>query len=219
MKLDEGVDRLYKKRFEGEFRKRNEIWQVLCASFFQKYVDEDDRVLDIGAGSCEFINNIRCRSKCAVDLNKETAQFAKEDVKVFQCRSTDLSPLTDSSFDVIFMSNFLEHMETKADILKTLSECFRILSPGGKVLVLGPNIRYAYREYWDFFDHYIPLSDKSLVEALHLTGFAVESVFPRFLPYTTKSKLPSYAFLIRSYLKMPLIWKVLGKQLFIAAKK
>src|SRR2546425_1038832 len=35
-------------------------------------------------------------------------------------------------------------------------------------LVLQPNIRYAFKVYWDFFDHNLPLSHASMLEALAL---------------------------------------------------
>lgn len=103
-------------------------------------------VLDIGAGYCEFINNIQCAQKYAIDLNEETPNFAHSDVKVFNCFSTDLSFLSDDSIDMVFMSNFLEHLKTKDEIIKTLSEIMRILKVGGGVMILQPNIRYAYKE-------------------------------------------------------------------------
>jgi len=86
-------------------------------------------------------------------------------------------------------------------------------------MILGPNIRYTYREYWDFFDHNIPLSDKSLAEALQLVGFEVEKVLSRFLPYTTKNNTPKWPFLIHAYLLLPIAWKILGRQMFIIGKK
>lgn len=213
------VSRLYEKRFGGELRKRNEIWKILCSSFFQRYVGENDIVLDIGAGYCEFINNIKCGKKFAVDLNEDTKKAANPDVTVFSHSSVDIPSLNDSSVDVVFMSNFIEHLMTRADILRSLREIYRILRIGGKVLVLQPNIRYAYKEYWDFFDHHVPLSDKSLAEALQLEGFDIVKVIPRFLPYTMKSRLPQYNFLVRAYLKLPIAWRVFGKQAFIAASK
>ena len=117
------------------------------------------------------------------------------------------------------MSNFLEHLRTREDILRTLREIYRILKTGGRVLVLQPNIRYAYKEYWDFFDHHIPLSDNSLAEALQIEGFDIEKVIPRFLPYTTKSSIPQNTFLIKLYLKLPVAWKIMGKQAFVVARK
>jgi general stress protein 26 len=53
------VARIYKARFSPEERAKKEaIWRVLCSDFFQQYVKPDDTVLDVGAGYCEFINNI-----------------------------------------------------------------------------------------------------------------------------------------------------------------
>ena len=86
-------------------------------------------------------------------------------------------------------------------------------------MILQPNMRYLYREYWDFFDHNIPLSERSLAEVLEMVGFRIEQVLPKFLPYTTKSKIPQNPFLVKIYLKIPLAWKIIGKQMFILAKK
>ena len=41
---------------------------------------------------------------------------------------------------------------------------------GGTLLILQPNIRFLADEYWDFVDHQLPLSDRSVVEALELLG-------------------------------------------------
>jgi hypothetical protein len=61
--------RLYALRFSAEEKARKAaVWRVLCRSFFQRYVDESDTVLDIGAGYCEFVNHIVCRRKLARDL-------------------------------------------------------------------------------------------------------------------------------------------------------
>jgi len=86
-------------------------------------------------------------------------------------------------------------------------------------MILQPNIRYAYKEYWDFFDHYIPLSHKSLIEVLQMVGFRIDKVLPQFLPYTTKNKIPKNVILVKLYLKLPFIWKLIGKQMFILARK
>ena len=85
--------------------------------------------------------------------------------------------------------------------------------------MVQPNIRYAYREYWDFFDHHVALSHGSLSEALQMTGFHIEVLRPRFLPYTTKSRLPQAAWLVRLYLACPPAQWLLGKQMLVVARK
>jgi ubiquinone/menaquinone biosynthesis C-methylase UbiE len=211
---------LYQARFkEYERLQKSGIWKVLCGHFFQKYIARDATVLDVGAGYCEFINNIQCGEKYAVDLNEDTIRFAHSDVKVFNRSSTNLDFLSDASVDVVFMSNFLEHLSGKDEVIGTLKEVSRVLKPRGRVLILQPNIKFLYKEYWDFFDHNVPLSDKSMVEALRYTGFEIERVVPKFLPYTTKSAMPKNLFLIKLYLKLPVLWRILGRQMFIIGNK
>jgi hypothetical protein len=100
-----------------------------------------------------------------------------------------------------------------------LRESCRILRAGGTSIILQPNIRYVPGAYWDFFDHHTPLTDRSLVEGLLLAGLTPQTVFPRFLPYSTKSRLPKASILIRAYLRFPPAWRLLGKQALVIARK
>jgi len=120
---------------------------------------------------------------------------------------------------VTFCSNLFEHLQSKEELLVVLSEIHRILRIGGRLLVLQPNIRYAYKEYWDYFDHYLPLSHLSLTEALQLSGFSVEETRPRFLPYTFKSRLPKSTGLLKLYLRLGPLQALAGKQMFLLASR
>jgi len=216
----EHLDKLYQQRFpDAGLKQKDAIWKVLCADFFQRYVRTTDTVVDIGAGFCEFINNIAAAKKIAVDVNPDVRRFAAADVQVINAPCTSIDQLAEGSVDAVFMSNFLEHLLDKAAVLATLRECCRILRPGGRIIVLQPNIRFLPGEYWDFFDHHTPLTDRSLVEGLQLAGLQPLVVHPRFLPYTTKSRLPKAAFLVRWYLRVPLLWRFFGKQALVVATK
>ena len=211
---------LYSNRFsERERRQKERIWQVLCHDFFQRYVRPTDTVLDVGAGYCEFINTIVCGSKIALDLNEDTPRYAAPGVRVVQSPSNAMEGIDSDSVDVAFASNFFEHMPTKEVFLQTLREIRRVLRPGGKLLILQPNIRFLNGEYWDFLDHHIPLTDRTLVEALLAVDMRPAEVLPRFLPYTTKSRFPQHPALVRLYLKIPLAYRLLGKQAWVVAVK
>ena len=214
------LEKIYRRRFnEYECEQKNKIWEVLCSNFFQNYIPLDSVVLDIGAGYCEFINNIRCGKKLAVDLNDHTPHFASSNVEVKSSPSTDLSFLQNNSIDRVFMSNFLEHLKDKEEILKTFAEIYRVLKPGGKVITLHPNIRYLYMSYWDYFDHHVPLTENSIAEGLEVSGFKVEVSIAKFLPFTTKSKIPKHPILVKLYLMFPVVWKIMGKQALVVAAK
>ena len=207
---------LYTNRFGHDEAQRTDLWQVLCSDFFQKWVPTDATVLDVAAGHCEFINNIRAGQKIAVDLPPAVQVRAAADVETHNQRSDAMGDIADASVDRVFISNFFEHVPREV-IISTLVEVRRVLKPGGKLLVLQPNVRYCAKDYWMFFDHITPVDDRALVEALQATGYAVERCIPRFLPYTTKGRLPSGPGLVRLYLKVPLAWRFLGAQAFVVA--
>jgi len=214
------LENLYKIRFK-ENDAKNGIWKVLCKNFFQKFIDEQSTVVDISAGYCEFINNIKAKKKIAFDLNPETKNTADKDVEVFTESCEKITEFVDkNSVDVVFVSNFFEHLDRKEQIIDILEKTYKILKTGGKVLILQPNIMLVKEAYWHFIDHKLPLTDLSIVEAGEMAGFKVRKKISRFLPYTTKSKIPQCAWMVRLYLLCrPLSSIIMGKQSFIVLEK
>ena len=209
---------MYQRRFGADIEFRKGMWSVLCKDFFQKYIPKEAVILEVAAGYCEFINNIVGKRRIALDLNPDVKKFASGEVEVVLADSINMLKVADNSCDVVFISNFLEHLK-KEDIVKTVKEVHRVLRIDGKLLILQPNIRFCYKEYWNFFDHISALDDKSLSEVLELNGFKVIECKSKFLPYTTKSRFPKAIFLIKLYLRIPILHNILGKQAFICAQK
>jgi len=214
------LSKLYSNRFsKEEIDSKDKIWQVLCNYFFQKYIPTTATVLDLAGGYCEFINNIKCKKKIVVDLNKDVTLFANKDVEIHIADIKDIDFIEPNSIDIVFTSNFFEHIDKKS-ISEIILKVNTILKKDtGRFLILGPNIKYTYKEYWDFFDHHTPLTDKSVCEVLQMNGFEIEESIAKFLPYSTKSNLPKNNVFIKTYLKIPFIWRFFGKQFFIVAKK
>ena len=210
---------IYSNRFDAAEAYRNEVWKTLIAAHFQSFVPANAAVLDLGCGYGQFINNIRCAGKFAMDLNPTAREKLNPDVTLLMQDCAARWELPDSSLDLVFTSNFFEHLFTKAALSHTIAEAARCLKPGGRLIALGPNIKFTGGAYWDFFVHHLALTELSVREAFEMAGLEIESVIDRFLPYTMVNAPRYPPFFIRVYLAVPFIWKLLGKQFLVTAKK
>lgn len=210
---------LYQDRFAQNEAYRSKVWNVLCRVFFSRYISETARILDLGAGWGEFISNIEAKEKFAIDLNPDTKDHLPPEVTCLHQDCSQPWPLESDSFDVIFTSNFLEHLPDKQSIERTVAEAYRCLKNNGLILCMGPNIRYLPGRYWDFWDHHIPLTDLSCSELLKNCGFAIEQSIPKFLPYSMSNGSNPPTLLVGLYVRFPLLWNLFGKQFLVIARK
>jgi SAM-dependent methyltransferase len=153
-----------------------------------------------------------------MDLNPDTPSRLNPDVKFLYQDCSQRWDIPDQSLDVVFTSNFFEHLPDKTSLGKTLDETRRCLKPGGCLIAMGPNIKYLADAYWDFWDHHVALSDVSIREALETRGFTTEACIGRFLPYTMSRKRPIPDLFIKAYLNLPPIWPLFGKQFLVVAR-
>ena len=216
----EKIQRMYDLRFDAMAQQsKDKIWQVIVREFLQKWVGAQAAVLDLGCGYGEFLNHVQCARRVGVDLNPDSHLHLAKGIEFHQGSVTGLPFLGDGCMDVVFASNLMEHLESKAEVQKMIREVRRVLKPAGHFIALGPNLRFLPGEYWDFWDHVIPITDRSLVETLRNEGFEPINVIPKFLPYTTCSPFPKSAFLISLYLKFPIAWCIFGRQFLIRVCK
>ena len=216
----DNLSELYRIRFAKEqLPRKNSIWKVICQDYLQSFIDPADTVVDIACGYGEFLNNISAKKKIAVDLNPDARQFLERNIEFYQCPALELGNFIKGSADVVFTSNFLEHLPNKYALDEFLGQVLFAMKPGAKYIILGPNLRYLPGEYWDYYDHHLGLTHLSLCEALRLKGFNVETCIDRFLPFTTQGSLPTHPFLVKIYLKLPWVWRFFGKQFLIVARK
>jgi len=210
--------RIYGTRFAGKTEYRSQVWRVLV-DYFGRWFPKTGSVLDLGAGYCEFINNASAAVKYAMDLNPDVRQMAAAGVTILEQDCSDVWPLAEGTLDAVFTSNFLEHLPNKSAVNSTLQNAFRCLKSGGRFIAMGPNIKYIPGAYWDFFDHYVELTELSLAEALLNIGFTTEESIPRFLPYTMSQGKQYPIWMLRTYLAMPAAWPLFGKQFLVIAQK
>ncbi len=211
---------IYERRFKQErFAYRERLWATLVAAFFQPMIPPGATVLDLGCGYGEFINRVRATERYAMDLNPKATQHLDPAVKFLFQDCSQHWALPDGSLDVVFTSNFFEHLPDKLALKLTLLEAHRCLKPGGRLIAIGPNIKFVQGAYWDFWDHFLCLTEASLSEALDNNGYFVQRSVPRFLPYTTINQ-PAYPMaFVRLYLRWPILWRFFGKQFLVIAER
>jgi ubiquinone/menaquinone biosynthesis C-methylase UbiE len=208
------VSAYHQIRLPQEERRRI-LWRTLCESYFQSLVSETDTVLDVGCGYGDFINNIRCAKKIAVDSWADAVKHLSPDVCFHNGSLSDLQGIGNGSVDFVFASNVFEHV-SRDEFLQCLMEIARVLRDTGTLNILQPNYRFCSAEYFDDYTHVSIYSDRSLCDVLQVNGWRIVENKPRFLPLTVKSGLPVLPILIRLYLASPL--KPLAKQMFVRAR-
>jgi SAM-dependent methyltransferase len=210
--------RLYEYRFRDvDQGRRNEVWGTL-APMLHDALGRPERVLDPAAGRGEFINAVPAAERWAVDVVNcdEAVPSAGLRVIVSEIMAAELPR---DYFDGVLVSNFLEHLPSQEAVASFLERMREFMAPGGRIAVMGPNFRHTVREYFDFADHTVILTERAVAEHLHAAGFDVLRVHGRFLPYTFTGRLPSTPSLVRAYLRFPLAWQLFGKQFLVIAER
>ena len=175
------INLLYKIRFnKTEMRGKSLVWKVLCEKFFSKFVKKQHVVIDLACGFGEFLNYICAKKKIGVDINPNVKKFLQSDIIFLNSNAKSLK-IKNSYVDICFSSNFFEHLKSKDELDLVLREALRIMKPGALYICMQPNIRFNYKNYWDFYDHNIPLSDLSCSEAFEKAGFIIEKIIRRFV--------------------------------------
>jgi SAM-dependent methyltransferase len=211
---------LYRLRFDAkELQAQRGFWLPICR-YLQRFVPANGTTLDLGAGLCHFVNNIASRRKIALDVNEENLRlYAAPEVEIVTSSGVRLPGIDADSLDTIFASNVYEHFASREAVAESLRESFKALKPNGRLIILQPNFAYCAKSYFDFFDHRLIFTHRGMAEGLTISGFEIERLTPRFLPFTSKSGLPRAPWMVSLYLKLPLLWRILGAQMLIVARK
>jgi SAM-dependent methyltransferase len=195
--------------------RRAVVWRALC-QYLQPWIRSDEGILELGAGYGEFSREISAAPKWALDLNPALVKYWGDHVTPLIQSALEPWPLATGSLGAVFASNFFEHftIEHGADILR---EASRVLSPGGRLIVVQPNFRLEPRRYFDDYTHRTIFTDTGFRDFLLSQGWKVIHSEPRFVPFSMKSRLPTAEWLVRAYLASR--FRPLAGQFLIVAER
>jgi len=194
---------------------RRRVWKAIC-EHLQKFISPSNTVADVGAGYCDFINQIKARSKYAIDTHARVANWCATDVCFVEANPIEALSLPSHSIDAILVSNLLEHLTH--DQCSALFDRFEdFLALNGKVLIIQPNYIYCYRHYWDDFTHVRAFSHVSLTDFVLSRGYRILALEKRFLPFSFKSRVPKSYYLTKLYLAS--FWRPRAAQMLVVAQR
>lgn len=96
------------------------------------------KLLDVGCGSGEWLLQMKARGWRVegVDFDKKAVDAAGSQGIAVKHGSLEQQRYPDNSFDAVTLSHVIEHVPMP---LETVAECFRILKPGGRLVMFTPN--------------------------------------------------------------------------------
>jgi SAM-dependent methyltransferase len=214
---DINYERMYAYRFRDvDQAGREAVWREIARYIYGR-LGSPKCVLDPAAGRGEFITAVPATERWGVDMVRQ-GDLESAGVKMIISDIMD-ADLPSQYFDGVFLSNFLEHLPDQNGVAAVLAKLFESTKPGGRIAIMGPNIRFCAKEYWDCADHTVALSHVGVAEHVYTAGFEVESVAPKFLPFSFRGLLPPSPQLTRTYLNTPALWRLLGKQFLVIGRK
>lgn len=137
------------------------------------------RLLDVGCGMGEFAAGMATLgwSATGIDFDEAALKVAAQQPGIEVATGSILDQrYPAASFDAITMSNVIEHIP---DPVATFAECFRVLRPGGRLIMITPNIESlghrAFGRDWRGLEtprHLFLWTERALSRLARSAGFA-----------------------------------------------
>lgn len=181
---------------------RRLIWREIVR-FVAQDVPPINVLIELGPGYCDFINQFPASNKIAFEINPEMKKYADANVDFRVEDASGIRNVPSKSVDLIFASNFLEHL-TEAELNLLLQEIARCLHPDGQMVIIQPNYSLCAKHYFDDPTHKLIFSDQNLASIVEAHGLKIIKLIPNLLPFSFKNRVPKWPFLVRLYLLSPI---------------
>tara|TARA_B110000211_G_scaffold233385_1_gene299455 strand:- start:7721 stop:8386 length:666 start_codon:yes stop_codon:yes gene_type:complete len=154
----------FSSREEDNERIYNTIIRLLKLNYFN-ILEREKKILDVGSGDKSFYKICLKNDLDAYEIDgSEGINFEK-----------DKLPYQDNDFDFVLFNAVIEHLYSPD---KILSEIYRILKKDGVLILITPNFKYAFRNFYNDPTHVHPYTPQSLKKILEMNKFNNNNIFP-----------------------------------------
>ena len=132
----------------------------------KRLIEPGTRLLDLGSGNSSFYEYCLSKKIICEKLDGAFDNINFEDSKL---------NLKEDTYDFVYMNSVIEHLSDPKNIL---SEIKKILKIGGILIIITPNFKYAYRNFYDDPTHIRPYTNISLKKILEFFDYKEIKVLP-----------------------------------------
>ena len=128
-------------------------------------------ILDVGSGAGNMAHHLQHYGRyIGVDLNAKPLRVARERGLTVVQGSADILPLPNDTFDLVALLDTVEHVPNEQGVF---AECYRVIRPGGKLIVTVPAFMFLWSKNDVLNKHQRRYTRPELVEKLRAHGFRV----------------------------------------------
>ena len=181
------------EEYERMYRFEDRYWwfvarRHLITSLLQTHYHQDGRlqILDIGCGTGAMLDDLASFGHVVgADFSPEALQFCVTRGVGADLARADVRrlPFADASFDVVTAMDIVEHID---DDKAASCEIFRVLKPGGRLLVTVPAFPSLWSEHDEALHHYRRYTVPRLKDLFQRVGLTVDKV-----SYTVTTLFPA----------------------------
>jgi SAM-dependent methyltransferase len=150
----------------------------------ERYTELDaKRILDVGCGLGTYVKKLREFSDhvYGVDIDPEKVAQAQQTLGlVYQAPAEEL-PFDEGFFDVVLLHEVLEHVE---DDRQAVAEAYRVVRPGGRLVIFVPNRLYPFETHGVYWRGEYRFGNYPLVN--YLPDFLRSRLCPHVRAYTAR---------------------------------
>jgi dolichol-phosphate mannosyltransferase len=171
-------------------------WQRRRCLMLRDFIGDRVRVLDVGCGSSQLLNNVP--QAVGADTNPAKLRFMRRPARMLINASACALPFPDNAFEVIVASQLVEHLPGSDDPFAEMARC---LEPGGTLIIGTPD--YGRRR-WRVIKRVYDTVQPGAPADRHPSKYTLE---------TLQRRLEQSGFKIQDYRH------ILGAEVIVKAKK